>query len=272
MPRWHSGSVLAGDVRLQTYRTGGGGPPLVLAHGITDAGLCWSPIAEQLAEQYDIVMYDARGHGRSDAPPDGYTQDDYAADLVALVQALGLEQPAVVGHSMGATVAAAAAARSPQTFRRLVLEDPPWNPPAAAPQPGAENWFEEWRARSIAMKSKSREELLALGKAQSPRWFQAEFEPWVEAKQQVNPVIFNGIRTIGQGWREIVPGISCPALLITGDPELGAIVRPDVASEVRALNPLIEVFHIGGTGHNIRREGHEAFLGAVMRFFANGAA
>lgn len=84
------GDITTNGLRLHYYRSGGGARPLVLAHGLTDHGLCWAPIAAQLAADYDIVMYDARGHGRSDQPATGYTYDQLAADLAGLIQALKL--------------------------------------------------------------------------------------------------------------------------------------------------------------------------------------
>lgn len=68
---WATNDVLANDVRIRYYRTGGEGPPVVLAHGITDSGLCWTALAEELQQDYDVVMYDARGHGESEDPGGG---------------------------------------------------------------------------------------------------------------------------------------------------------------------------------------------------------
>ena len=67
MGEWQAGYVEANGIRLHYTRTGGAGPAVVLAHGVTDDGLCWTPVAEALADAYDLVMVDARGHGRSDA-------------------------------------------------------------------------------------------------------------------------------------------------------------------------------------------------------------
>jgi len=50
----------------------------VLAHGFSDDGLCWTPVAEKLAADYDVIMVDARGHRRSDTPEQGYTPIDMA--------------------------------------------------------------------------------------------------------------------------------------------------------------------------------------------------
>ena len=59
---------------------------------------------EQLAVDYDVIMPDARGHGRSDAPEEGYGDAFFAADLAAVIQGLGLDHPPILGHSMGAGI------------------------------------------------------------------------------------------------------------------------------------------------------------------------
>ena len=106
MSKWQSGFVEANGIKLHYTRTGGDKPPLVLAHGVTDDGLCWTPVAGALASEYDVVMVDARGHGRSDAPEGGYSLTALAADLAGVIAALELRQPAILGHSMGAATSA----------------------------------------------------------------------------------------------------------------------------------------------------------------------
>ncbi len=91
---WQSGEVEANGIRLHYTRTGGAKPPVVLAHGFSDDGLCWTPVAEALAPRYDVIMVDARGHGRSSAPEQGYSATIQAADLQGVITALGLQRPA----------------------------------------------------------------------------------------------------------------------------------------------------------------------------------
>ena len=72
-PSWSYGNVTANGITLQYYRTGDGTlPPLVLSHGFTDNGLFWTDLAHALEKDYDVIMYDLRGHGFSDAPQTGY--------------------------------------------------------------------------------------------------------------------------------------------------------------------------------------------------------
>ena len=85
---WRSGFVEANGIRLHYTRTGGDKPPLVLAHGVTDDGLCWAATAAALAPEYDAVMVDARGHGTSDAPERGYGPLEQAGDLAGVIAAV----------------------------------------------------------------------------------------------------------------------------------------------------------------------------------------
>ena len=109
MSTWQSAYVEANGLRLHYMRTGGNQPPLLLTHGFSDDGLCWTPVAEQLAADYDVIMLDARGHGRSAGPEEGYGSVEHATDVAGVIAALGLPRPAVLGHSMGAATALALA-------------------------------------------------------------------------------------------------------------------------------------------------------------------
>ena len=128
---------MVNGLTLHYTRTGGAKPPVVLAHGFSDDGLCWTPVAEALAADYDVVMVDARGHGRSAAPEQGYGSADHATDLAGVIRALGLKRPAVLGHSMGAASTLVLAGMYPDLPRAILLEDPPpwWTPAAVQEAP-----------------------------------------------------------------------------------------------------------------------------------------
>lgn len=102
---WSTDTVHANGVGLRYYRIGNGSP-IVIAHGFYDSGRRWVPLVEDFAEDYEVVTYDARGHGRSDAPETGYDIEHRVADLVGVVHGLALENPVLLGHSMGGATAA----------------------------------------------------------------------------------------------------------------------------------------------------------------------
>ncbi|MFQ6027896.1 MAG: alpha/beta fold hydrolase [Dehalococcoidia bacterium] len=97
-------------------------PPLLMLHGIGLCGLVWGSVARVLAEDYYVMSFDLRGHGGSDKPG-SYTFHELGQDLVALVPALGLEQPRLVGHSAGGSAALIASSLAPGPLGPTVIVD-----------------------------------------------------------------------------------------------------------------------------------------------------
>ena len=261
---WEQADVRANGIRLHLYRSGGDLPKLVLCHGFSDNGLCWSRVARELAAEYDVIMVDARGHGLSEAAEEGYGDAGRAADLAGLIRALGLQRPAVVGHSMGAATAAVAAANYPDLIGAVVLEDPPWREEPADPGP----WLAQRRVELEDRRSRSRAWLIDRCREANPGWDAAELGPWARAKQQLSMKIVTGGRSSSPPWREIVAGVSCPALLITASVERGAIITPALAQEAASINTRFQLLSLPDAGHNIRREAFEPYLRAVRAFLA----
>jgi N-formylmaleamate deformylase len=274
MTDWQSAFIAANGIRLHYTRTGGDKPPVVLAHGFSDDGLCWTPVAEVLAAEYDVIMVDARGHGRSDGPASGYTQEDHAADVAGVIEGLGLSRPAVLGHSMGAATALMLAGKYPALPGAILLEDPPawW----MGPPPTDETTDAERRVRMhdriIGLKRKTGEELIAGQRQESPSWSEAELGPWANAKLRFSLHVLNRSLVISPDWAQTVQRITCPVLLITADPERGAIVTKESAAALQTLAPQTQVVHIPGAGHNIRREQFARYLDAIRPFLAEKMA
>lgn len=103
--------VEAGDPR---------GAPLLLLHGYTDTSRSWSLMAPYLAK-YRLLMPDQRGHGASDAPECCYSLSQFAFDAKLFLDALGIKDAAVVGHSLGSMVAITMAAEYPDRVRSITL-------------------------------------------------------------------------------------------------------------------------------------------------------
>jgi N-formylmaleamate deformylase len=265
MSNWSSGDVVANNIKLHYHRTGGDKPKLILSHGITDNGLCWIRAAQVLEKDYDVIMVDARGHGLSDAPETGFGPDERAADLAGLIQALGLRKPFLMGHSMGAETTATTAATYPDLVGCAVLEDPPWREQTPTPEEG-QAMFIEWRDRMLERKAKTRQGIVETGRKENPKWAEIEFGPWSEAKLQVSMNVLEAVNRPRKPWHDIIGKITCPTLLVTADPALGAIVTPQVAAQVTRSSQHIQVARIEGAGHNIRRENFGQFMSVVTAF------
>lgn len=265
MNTWTSGYLDANGINLHYTRTGGTKPPLLLAHGFSDDSLCWTPIAEALQAQHDVIMLDARGHGRSDDPLTGYAPADHAADIAGAIDALHLHKPTVMGHSMGAVSTLALAGLYPALPGAIILEDPPpfWmDADVLAAQVERRKGV---GAGLIDTKRKTGDELLAACRANSPHWPEGEYAPWVDAKLRISFNVLAGF-TQPIDIRPYVTQITCPALLLIADPAQGGLTTAAQAGELQRLAPSITLAHIPNAGHSIRRDRQAAYLTAVRVF------
>lgn len=111
--RW----VQAGGIRMHLAEAGEGSP-LLLVHGWPQHWYQWRHLIRPLAERYRLLCPDLRGLGWSEAPPSGYDKETLATDLVALLDALGLDAVQVIAHDWGAWATMLACLRRPERFRR----------------------------------------------------------------------------------------------------------------------------------------------------------
>lgn len=260
MSNWSSGRVDIADGFLAYHRTGGARPSLVLSHGLTDNGLCWTRLAQALEADFDVIMLDARGHGgsvRMGAGPDL----DPGLDLAQAIEQLRLERPIVMGHSVGAQTTARYASLYPSKVSGVVLEDPPFT---AQQDPSmTARWQADFRKQVAVLRAMTTEQITAVGKRLSPTWHEDEFPAWTVSKTQLDPEI----RLYDcEPWQDYMVRITAPTLLIYGEPGFGGIVTPNIAKAAQELNPKIELAQLVGAGHNTRRENFEAFRVAVVAF------
>ena len=92
-------------------------PPLVLLHGWPQHWWCWNRVVPLLADNFRLVMPDLRGHGWTAAPPTGYDKEQLATDLLATMDALGLDRVGLIGHDWGGWTGFLACLRRPERFR-----------------------------------------------------------------------------------------------------------------------------------------------------------
>jgi pimeloyl-ACP methyl ester carboxylesterase len=112
----------AAQLRLHHLDFGGEGTPTIFIHGVTGHAAAWSGVAPSLVQHGRCLALDLRGHGDSQWADD-YATSTHAADVVAVLDALGLERAALVGSSWGALIALATASIAPDRVRRLALVD-----------------------------------------------------------------------------------------------------------------------------------------------------
>jgi 3-oxoadipate enol-lactonase len=114
-------AVAADDGVAIAYETAGAGDPIVLVHGLGSYAGDWRPQIDALAPAFRVVAVDLRGHGDSGTPPGPYSVPRFAADVAAVMQALGLGPAHVIGLSLGGAVAFQLAVDRPALVRSLTI-------------------------------------------------------------------------------------------------------------------------------------------------------
>lgn len=245
---------------LLHYQGPEGAQTLLLVPGITSPAITWGFVAEPLSAHFDVHVLDVRGRGLSEAGDLDYTLDAMAQDVIALVP--HLDNPVIMGHSMGARIAIRAAARDPQGIAGLILVDPPMSGPNRRPYPA--NWA--WYGESIRMAQKgcSAEDM----KAFCPTWSEAQRAlraQWLHTCQ------WGAIRQAFDGFstddiHADMAKITLPArLVIAGG---ATVVLPEDEAEVKTLMPQITTKRVANAGHMIPWDDLDGFLNAVTDFTA----
>ena len=264
---WTSGDVKANGITLHYYRTGNGSlPPMVMAHGYTDNGLCWTDLTLAMEKKYDCIMYDLRGHGLSEAPAAGYDINDNVADIVGLIKALKLSKPVIIGHSLGGSIAAVVAAQYPDIPKKAIFIDPPgllkplFEPGEAMSR--ARNWF---ASDMNNLKKLSKEELIKMAAQRHPAISEAARGRWADSKMQMKPQIVDSVLTIPP-LAPYLPKITIPTLILKADAN-DAVRKTEI--DAVSAQPNIKIVHIKGAGHLVHLEKPEESLAVMNEFLAD---
>ncbi len=250
-------NVTANGIRQHVLRYRGPGAPLVLVPGITSPAITWGFVAERLAQAFDTTVVDVRGRGLSSTGPElDYGLDAMADDLGALIAALGLAGVTVLGHSMGARIAARAAARG-AGLARLILVDPPVSGPGRRAYPSKLPWYvDSIRLAETGMDAEAMKAFCPTWteeqRALRAEWLHTCYEPAIVTA-------FEGFHT--DDFHGDLPGLSVPtALVVAGR---GGVIEPGDEAEILSLNPAIRTVHVSNAGHMIPWDDFEGFFLAL---------
>ena len=162
-----------GDLRFHYLDFGGDGPPLLFLHATGFHAWVWLPYVRRFASRYHVLALDQRGHGLSDKPAEGYRWEVFGTDLKGFLDALDLDEVRAVGHSMGGTAIAAAAAAGTRRLARAVLVEPVLVSAPGITEPARDNPLSAG-ARRRRSSGPSRDAMFASLRGKMP------FETWEE--------------------------------------------------------------------------------------------
>jgi N-formylmaleamate deformylase len=260
-PRGRSRVVDAGGVRLHTLEYGDRGPTILVVPGITSPAITWEFVAVELAATARVVVLDVRGRGMSDKPARGFTLPEYADDLRAVAAAFATtEELILLGHSMGARIAAAAVAREPSLAFATIVVDPPLTGPGRRPYPFPLHVYVD--ALHEAQAGATADDMAKY----YPTWPRRELEiraQWLATCDETAVVeTYHNFHTedFFAYWEHMPP----PVAFIYGDDS--PVVTRESLPEVAATNPRAELVGIPNAGHMIPFDNLSDFVAQVLDF------
>ena len=255
----YGANVHANGIRQHYLRYGGRGTPLVLVPGITSPAITWGFVAESLAEKYDVHVLDVRGRGLSATGPDlDYDLDSYAADVRGLIDALGLSDVTLLGHSMGARIAIRAARHNDTSLARLVLVDPPVSGPGRRAYPARLEWYtDSIRLSRLGMSAQDMRRFC-------PTWTDEQLElraEWLHTCDELaTRITFEKFHT--EDIHQDIPHLKVPTRLVVAT--RGGVIQAEDEAEIKTLNPAMEIVHVADAGHMIPWDNLPGFIEAVI--------
>jgi esterase len=266
-----SRNVEIGGLKFHYTDWGGGGPPLVMLHGLSGHARTWDHTAAALSERYRVLALDQRGHGDTDWAPQ-YGLAPMAQDVLGFLDALELAEVTLMGLSMGGLVSFVFAAAHPDRVTRMVIMD---IGPEIAPV-GARNVASSMAANDVF---ESEDEAFARARAANPRPTDATLRHRVSHNLRPLPdgtLTFKydkALRSPGAlfdhtqdelwaAWR----AVSCPVLLVRGNES--DVLANETAQRMLAENPGASFASIPDCGHSITLDSPQGLLEVVSPWLA----
>jgi pimeloyl-ACP methyl ester carboxylesterase len=276
MSKWTDGYVNSNGIKIHYYRTGGNKPQVIFNHGAGDDGLCWTHIVKELEQDYDVILTDARGHGKSDSGKGDYSTRQRVADLAGFIQALKLDRTVVGGHSMGADATMHLAANYPDLTRGIFLEDPPIILPGETFGSGEQVMKPEEIGKMMAkfmrlFKLTPRFIGIRMARKGMPAYPEDEILPWLDSKKRVSFDFLSSMADMKMDISapfEVIGKIRVPILLFIGDKEKMSIMSQTAAQKASEANEKLRVVHLEGASHDIRRTRFDGYMPALKNFLA----
>jgi pimeloyl-ACP methyl ester carboxylesterase len=279
--------VTTNGIRLHVVDHGGEAPVLVLAPGLTANAHSFDGLMRAgLGRAARVLAVDLRGRGESDQPDSGYTMEDHAADLLGLLDALGLERVAMGGHSFGGLLTYWLAANHPERIERCVVIDAPAQAdPAILDQikpaldrlgityPSWDAYLDRVRAMPYFAEGGWDDDVEAYFRAD------VRFEPdgSVRARSRSEHIRAAVEGTLAVDWPALVTRIGVPVLLLRAPGDFGPPGSPPLLSREDAERTVARLRYgrlIDGVGNHITfvfGRGAEVLTEAITEFLGTEA-
>ncbi|HEY8560885.1 MAG TPA: alpha/beta fold hydrolase [Pyrinomonadaceae bacterium] len=262
---WKFGEVkLKTGIRMHYAEQGDAqGIPVILLHGITDSWFSWSRVLPRIDKKYRVYAIDLRGHGDTDKPATGYAMKDFAADVVAFLDAKNITKATIVGHSMGSFVALQTALDAPERIEKLLV--------MGTATTARNNVTADLRKMFAALKDPLDENFV--------RDFQVTASSETVPKDFIHAAVKQSMKSPAYVWKAALDGviaedyqpklakIKAPTLIVWGDKE-NIFLRPEQdILKAKIPNSSLKIYE--GAGHSPQWEYPEKFAEDLNAFLGS---
>ncbi|MDO3695571.1 alpha/beta hydrolase [Wenyingzhuangia sp. chi5] len=271
---WSDGYVYSNGVRIHFYHAvpAPEKPVMVMVHGVTDNGVCWTDVSLKLQDSYNIYMLDTRGHGLSDPFTPSDDEDTLINDVVDFVKVMNFVKPILVGHSMGAATVMRVGAEYPDLAKTIIMLDPglPRKTSAERPQrrntPPKRNEQKKSKPDPLSFRmmgspeslvkqnNYSFEDLVTKGSRENPKWSKRDVLYWALSKKQYHGPYTNAAWTAMSGSMRTEGALA-------KIPVKSLILKADTSAEKRKINQesiagmkRVKLVHVDDARHNLHHD------------------
>jgi pimeloyl-ACP methyl ester carboxylesterase len=247
------------------YEVRGRGEPILLHHGYTASRVNWMPVATRLQGEFQVILMECRGTGESEHTEGGYTLEQYAADVVGLLDHLGLDRVAFGGHSMGGGIGYRLGLDHAERLSKLILMAPIPANGIGDPDPLQRD------ARARERRAGDRGALFARYVAERFRE-DVETDAWFESRiDHVLGVSDGHYESSAESMRRLrvkdrLGELTTPTLMIAG--AVDGLLRPNLSDWRRLPNATLEV--LSRAGHEVAVHEPERVASAIREFMIHG--
>lgn len=249
--------------RLNYVLSGRQGAPIItLAHGLATDLTMWDAVSPHLESRYQVLRYDARGHGKSPASSNCFSLSELAQDVIDLLDQLMIEKTHFVGLSMGGMVGMGLGLDHPERIKRLVVCDARGDAPEA--------YRKSWDDR---IERVSAEGVAVLAKPTVERWFTQAFGQNQEAVDRMRAMVaatsVDGYVGCARALRELdytrrLPTMTVPTLFLVGSEDAGA--PPETMWQMHQATPGSQFVQIDNASHISAVEQPDQVAAAITKF------
>lgn len=266
-------TIHVNGIQLFYRDTGPGGEPMLCLHGRWGRGETWTDLMSRVRGRYRVIAPDQRGHGRSDKPDTGYAAEDFAADANALLEALECGPAVVVGHSMGARIAAHLTAAYPARVKALAILDEGSGSPAGfhnMPEdkiPDLDNLTKDWPTPYKTSEDAARDLRARFGRESNVAYFMASLAETADGYD----FMFSrrSMTEIGRNyksWDHLLPRFECPVLLVRASNSW--VLSAEEAESMRTKIPDCTYYEVTNSDHMVYADNPGGFYGPFEEFLA----